>query len=120
MFTCWSSGVSFLRNFPKYRVHFAAALSLSLSLSSVSSCYSDVICSLAHCWFLTQFLHCSLLRGDGGVVVGFVFVSALCFGVIQGVVLQGLRKNLTNFKCLFCFVSFQKCFCVRFFLFVCV
>lgn len=28
-------------------------------------------------------LHCSLLRGDGGVV-GFVFVPALCIGVIPG------------------------------------
>lgn len=82
MFTC-SSGVSFLRNFPKYRVHFAAALSLTLFCYYISDVLLVSLFTYVGEYFQFRFLHCSLLRGDGGVV-GFVFVPALCIGVIPG------------------------------------
>lgn len=59
-------------------------LLLSLSLSFVTTFL--MFCFSLLCWWILplRFLHCSLLRGDGGVVVGFVFVPALCIGVIPG------------------------------------
>lgn len=80
MFTC-SSGVSFLRNFPKNRVHDAASHSLSgfvyisdVLLHSVGVLVNPSVFSIV----------LSFACGDGGVV-GFCFCScSCCIGVIRG------------------------------------
>lgn len=116
MFTC-SSGVSFLRNFPKNRVHDAASHSLSLVLFTFQMFYSIPLCVGESFRF---FLHCSLLRVVMVVLSVFVFVPAPVYWCDpRGFVLHGLRKNLTNFSSVFTFCFLPKlcifcvlCFCL--------
>lgn len=72
MFTC-SSGVSFLRNFPKNRVHDAASHSLSLVLFTFQMFYSIPLCVGESFRFSPLF---SLLRVVMVVLSVFVFVPA--------------------------------------------
>lgn len=117
MFTC-SSGVSFLRNFPKNRVHDAASHSLSLCFVYIS----DVLLHSVVCWWILPLSPLfSLLRVVMVVLSVFVFVPAPVYWCDpRGFVLHGLRKNLTNFSSVFTFCLLPKlcifcvlCFCLK-------
>lgn len=111
MFTC-SSGVSFLRNFPKNRVHDAASHSLSVLFTfqmfySIPWCVGESF----------RFLHCSLICVWWWWCCRFLFLFLLLLYWCdpRGFVLHGLRKNLTNFECVYFLfpskiVFFSVCF----------
>lgn len=120
MFTC-SSGVSFLRNFPKNRVHDAASHSLSLSLFCLHfRCFTPFRCVLVNPSVFSPLF--SLLRVVMVVLSVYVFVPAPVYWCDpRGFVLHGLRKNLTNFECVyFLFPSKIVCFLCALFLSLCV
>lgn len=88
MFTC-SSGVSFLRNFPKNRVHDAASHSL---FCLHFRCFTPFRCVLVNPSVFSIVL--SFACGDGGVVGFCFFVPAPVYWYDpRGFVLHGLRKN---------------------------
>lgn len=111
MFTC-SSGVSFLRNFPKYRVHFAAALSHSLSFVYISDV---LLISLSLLVLVNTSISLPPLFSFAWwwwCCCRFCVCFLLCVLVwSRGVVLHGLRKNLTNFKCVV-FLPSSKIVCI--------
>lgn len=81
MFTC-SSGVSFLRNFPKNRVHDAASHSLSLCFVYISDVLLHSVGVLVNPSVFSIVL--SFACGDGGVVGCLFLFLLLCIGVIRG------------------------------------
>lgn len=116
MFTC-SSGVSFLRNFPKNRVHDAASHSL---FCLHFRCFTPFRWCVGESF---RFLHCSLFCVWWWWCCRFLFLFLLlCIGVIRGGLFCMVSERiLTNFECVyFLFPSKIVFFLCALFLSLCV